>query len=134
MTDYYFRRSGNDIGPRRQAVSQFGNESPDFFGSARRVTANAGFVTVPPRAFLIWLFLRETAGTGVSVGVGTTLTGTDVLATVNGVVTANGTLTVDITEFSMGSFPAIAFQPLFLTFVGAAGYSIDADLVWKIGP
>jgi hypothetical protein len=134
MTDFYFRRVGTNVPTRRQGLTDFGNDSPSFSIDIASVTANAGFGTLPPRAYIDKLLLRENGNHAVAVGIGTTLGATNVLDTAYGPLTANGTLTVDVTAFTMGSFPAIAVQPLFLTFVGAAGYSVNASLIWKRGP
>jgi hypothetical protein len=99
------------------------------------VTANALFGPFPARSYIDRLLLRNNGTQSVNVGIGTTLGATDVLnPAVPNTVNAGGTLTVDLAAFSEGSFPAIATQLLYLTFVGTAGYSIDATLIWHKGP
>lgn len=99
--------------------------------SASSVTANASFGTIPANAYLLQAFFHETAGNNVSVAIGTTLGGSDVMAAT--AVVANGTLTY-IPAQTPNWFSATKSQALFLTFSNGSGYSINAELDWKTGP
>lgn len=97
------------------------------------VTANGQLGTLPANGFLgPMLLLRETAGHAVSVSIGTTLGGSDVLTAQP--VPPSGTFTVAIGAFSKGWFSATATQALYLTSASWGGASINATLYYAVGP
>lgn len=125
------------VTPDRLMAAGIPVEAANLLGTSMaiaNVSANVSFGPFPPRSYISKLLLREKGGTSVNVGMGTTLNATDVLATAQGPLTANGTFTVDVTAFSKGSFPALTAQLLFLTFSGSPGYLVDASLLWDNGP
>jgi hypothetical protein len=95
------------------------------------VTANGALGTLPANAFPLYAFLRETAGIGVNVGIGSTSGGADVVAAT--AVPASGTLTIPITSFLKDWFSATAAQGLFLSSASWGGASINATLVYGKG-
>jgi len=101
---------------------------------ATAVTSNAtgALGTLPANAFPLYALLRETAGHGVTLGIGTSSGASDVATGL--VVPASGTLTVPITSFILAWFSATATQALFLSSASWGGASINATLVYQIGP
>lgn len=95
------------------------------------IGANALLGILPANGFLgPLLLLHETAGHAATVAIGTALGQSDVLAPQN--VAASGTLTVNLTGFSLGWFSSTLTQTLFLTITGA-GAVINAQLFYVVG-
>ena len=90
--------------------------------------ANILFGVVPANAYLLVLYLREGLGQNVSVAIGTTLGGSDVMSAQP--VSGGGTLTVNPFQ-SPNWFSATAAQALYLTFSNGSGFSINAELDFK---
>lgn len=102
--------------------------------STTGVTANGQLSggVLPPSGYILYALFRETAGVGVNIAIGTTLGASDVLAPQG--VPGNGTLSVAITGFSLGWFSATVGQALYLTSASWGGASINATLVYQVGP
>lgn len=88
--------------------------------------------SLPANGSLLRLLLRETAGHAVSVSLGTTIGGSDILSA--GFVPASGTLTVDITAFSAGWFSSTLAQQIFITSASWGSASVNAQLDYEVGP
>lgn len=100
---------------------------------AAAVASDTTLGTLPANGFLgPYLLVTETAGTPVTIAIGTTLHGTDVLPT-QPTIPANGSLTVDITAFSKGWFSPTAPQTLYLTTSGGGAVVTAQMFYWVIG-
>lgn len=88
---------------------------------------------LPANSWLLRLLLRNNTTTAVNASVGTTLGASDVLAATAVPTTNAKSITVDITSFAIGSFPAGETQTLYLTLSNNAS-SVNAQLDYEPGP
>lgn len=95
-------------------------------------TANETLGTLPAGAYLMFALFRETTGNEVSVSIGTTTGGSDVMEAV--AVPGNGTLSATTNAFSKVWFSAVATQTLYLASASWGGASINCWLVYQLGP
>ena len=102
--------------------------------TATAIVANAqlGTVSLPANAVILYALFRETAGHNVSVGLGTTSGGTDVLGAQ--AVTASKSLNVPAATFSKDWFSAGSAQAIYVTSASWGSASINVFLVYQIGP
>lgn len=100
--------------------------------SVSAVTANTTLGTLPANAFVLYALFRETAGTTVSVGIGSTSGATDVLGAVQ--LFASTTLNISAQAFPTGWFSSSATQALFLSSSNWNGASVNVALVYIVGP
>ena len=102
--------------------------------SVTSFTESGQLGVLPANSWILRLLLRNNTTTAVSVTIGTTLGGDDVLTTPQPVPTTGAkSLTVDITEFEIGSFPVGQTQTLYLTLSNNAS-SVNAQLDYEPGP
>jgi hypothetical protein len=99
---------------------------------ASGITSNSLLGILPANGFLGPMLLLENSGSAsVVVSVGTTSGASDVLAA-RPPIAAGGSLTVDIAEFTKGSFPPFTSpQALYVTTSGG-GSSITAELFYSV--
>jgi hypothetical protein len=98
------------------------------------VTANATLGSLPASAYILYALIRETAGNYVSLNIGTTSGGSDVLggapinpSTANVLLNAQGT-------FSTSWFSVTNPQTLYLSSTSWNSASINITLVYLVGP
>jgi len=97
---------------------------------ALNIEANTQFATpAPANSFIVWALIRETAGTAVTVGIGTSAGATDVLSPQS--VAAKSGLMVPIGAFNIGWFGAAT--PLFVSSPSWGGASVNVSLAYMAG-
>lgn len=97
----------------------------------RGITGNSALGSLPTNGFIIYLFLRETAGEEVSITIGSTSGGSDVLSTET--VLPNGTLYVDVTAFSVNWFSDSSPQELYISSASWNSAALNALLAYGGG-
>jgi len=98
------------------------------------VAANATLGNLPAGAYILYALIRETAGNYVSLNIGSTSGGSDVLggapinpSTANVVLNTQGT-------FAVSWFSATSAQTLYLSSSSWNGASVNVTLVYIVGP
>lgn len=107
-------------------------DSTVLSGAAITSNASGALGQLPANAFLLFALIRETAGHAVSVAIGTTSGGSDVMSAV--AVPSSGTTTATTAAFTKVWFSSGAPQNLFLSSASWGGASINITLVYQIGP
>jgi len=97
------------------------------------ITGDAFLGTLPADSWLLRLLLRDNAGVGGDVGLGTTSGATNILSPKTVPSSGTYTLTVDVTAFASGSFASGVPQPVYVTTSGG-GSSFTAQLDYELGP
>jgi hypothetical protein len=113
--------ASNDIGDFATAVNGLSHVG---LLSANAITANGTALTLPSNTVILTALFTETANAAVSISVGTTSGGSDVMSTAS--VPASGTLTARSTSFSLLSFSTS--KQLFVSSTNWNGASVNAKL------
>ena len=98
--------------------------------SATALVANAAVGSLPANAVIQFAVLRETAGFNVSVSLGSTLGGSDVLAPV--AVPASTALMVPVTSFLEVWFSASSTQIIYATSASWGSASVNVTLAYVV--
>jgi hypothetical protein len=129
------------------SLVSFAGNSCDCFGTipaaaagqplalkASAITANAQLSSqsLPINAVVLYAIIRETAGHVVSVALGTTSGGSDVMSAVS--VPASGVAMVTALSFAKLWFSASAAQAVYVTSASWGSASVNIELVYQAGP
>jgi hypothetical protein len=95
-------------------------------------TANASIGSLPPNAIITGILLRETAGHNVTVSVGSTSGGSNILA--SGAVPASGTLSVPMSALAANWFSASSAQTVFIASASWGSAAVNIAVLYQIGP